>query len=270
MSTAADVPGMDALETLTIDHRAVERLFAELRSKPVGQGREWVVGELVSQLLTHAFIEERVLYPAIRRVVPGGDELADAAVEEHRALTETLARLEALDPNDHEAEILLAHLQRDLRDHVDEEEGVLFRASFRCGREPPSRDGRRAGGSSNDRPQGVLCGRSQPWVMPRRIHPHARVSPNCHRIAMWLPAIRRTGVPGSGGVGTTGSTHDGIFAPRGNGSPRRGRASVIRDKRLLRAKAVQRAKQRLVDAHREEYALCSTMNGTGWGWSPSV
>ncbi len=126
MTTAEEIPAIDVLEMLTTDHRGLERLFAEVRNKDADQAREWVVGELVSQLLTHAFIEEQVLYSAIRTAVPGGEELADAAVEEHQALEETLARLEAVDPNDHEAEILLAHLQRDLRRHVDEEEGVLF------------------------------------------------------------------------------------------------------------------------------------------------
>ncbi len=115
-----------SLEMLITDHRGIERLFADLSSKLVGQAREWVGGEFVSRLLTHAFVEEQVLYPAIRTAVPGDQELVDAALDEHQALKDTLARLQALDPNDHESEILLAHLHRDLRGHVDNEERVLF------------------------------------------------------------------------------------------------------------------------------------------------
>ncbi len=126
MSTAERVPAKNGLEMLSLDHRAIERLFADLKTKPAAQTREWVFTELVSHLLTHTFIEEEVLYPAIRTAVQGGDDLADASGEEHRTMKAKIARLEQLDPNDHETEILLAHLERDLGDHIDEEEGVLF------------------------------------------------------------------------------------------------------------------------------------------------
>ncbi len=126
MSTAEQVPPLDVLEKLTFDHKVVERLFDDLKAKPVGDGRKAVFMNLVSELLTHVFIEEHALYPAIRTAVAGGDELVDAAVEEHQALKTTLARLETLDPNDHEAEVLLAHLQRDFGNHMDQDEQVLF------------------------------------------------------------------------------------------------------------------------------------------------
>ncbi len=126
MSIAEQVPSLDVLEKLAIDHRVVERLFDDLKAKAVGGGREGVLMNLVSALRTHVFVEEHVLYPAIRTAVAGGDELVDGAVEEHQALKTTLARLETLDPNDHEAEVLLAHLQRDFGDHMDQEEQLLF------------------------------------------------------------------------------------------------------------------------------------------------
>ncbi len=126
MSTAEHVPSSDVLEVLILDHRVLERLFDDVKAKPLGDGREAALTCLVSELLTHLFVEEQVLYPAIRTALAGGDELVDSAVEEHQALKQTLARLEAVDPNDHEAEILLAHLQRDLRDHVEQEESALF------------------------------------------------------------------------------------------------------------------------------------------------
>ncbi len=111
---------------LRLDHRALERLFAKVKANPAGPSREWVVSDLVSELLTHALLEEELLCPLIRTAVPRGQQLADAATEENRALKETLSRLQELDPNDHEREILLTHLQGGLRDHVGEEEEVLF------------------------------------------------------------------------------------------------------------------------------------------------
>ena len=113
----------DAIDMLTADHRTVERLFSQAE---IGPGREDVVRQIVEELSVHAVIEEQVLYPAVRREVPGGEELADHALEEHQEAKETLASIEKAGLTGPEAETLLTQLISSVREHVREEETDLF------------------------------------------------------------------------------------------------------------------------------------------------
>ena len=118
-------PGQtDAVALLTNDHRTVEQLFTQLEGLQSGvDRREELIQQVVSELSVHAVIEEQVLYPAIRSEVPGGEELADHAIDEHQRVKELLARLEELDPKESETDQVLRQLMADFRQHVQEEEG---------------------------------------------------------------------------------------------------------------------------------------------------
>lgn len=128
MSTSESGHDLDALQLLGRGHRAVEHVFAAIHAHPIGARREELVSELIYQLRVHAAVEEEIFYPAIRTEVTDGDVLAYGGTQDHQCIKEALAHLERLDPNDHEAELVLLQLKSDLREHVDEEEGVLFPA----------------------------------------------------------------------------------------------------------------------------------------------
>jgi hypothetical protein len=46
----------------------------------------------------HAVIEEEILYPAMREVLPDGDRLVDEALQEHQEAKELLSRIDGKDP----------------------------------------------------------------------------------------------------------------------------------------------------------------------------
>ena len=119
---------MDAVKLLTQDHRTVDRLFERYESLDQGaeKERKRVVEEIVRELSIHAAIEEQVLYPGIRDVLPDGDQLADEALDEHQEVKETLAELEKMGPSEAGFDLRVRRLIQDVRHHASEEEAEMF------------------------------------------------------------------------------------------------------------------------------------------------
>jgi iron-sulfur cluster repair protein YtfE (RIC family) len=111
----------DAIAFLLGEHREVEGLFTELQVA-APDARAPLLGELARQLETHTEIEEDVLYPVIRRQVPGGEELMAEAEQEHAEVRKALGELiegDSASPATLEA---LAALRKAVQHHVREEE----------------------------------------------------------------------------------------------------------------------------------------------------
>jgi len=113
----------DGLDVLIDDHRTADRLFTQLTA---GSAETDVVQEIIQELSVHAAVEEQVLYPLVRREVPGGEDLAEHSLEEHQEVKDTLATIESLDPSSPQRGQLLQQLVSSVREHVDEEENDLF------------------------------------------------------------------------------------------------------------------------------------------------
>jgi len=115
----------DAVQLLIQDHREVEQLFIQIEAAG-GTGPEEAVQQVIRELSVHAAIEEQVLYPAVRSKVPGGEELADHAIDEHQEAKELLATLDGGEGEAADRAPVLARLMQEVRSHVEEEEGDLF------------------------------------------------------------------------------------------------------------------------------------------------
>jgi hemerythrin superfamily protein len=135
MTTGASA---DAIELLAADHRAVEQLFRHLAAAgEVGavENQRDLAQRIVRELSVHAAVEEQVLYPAVRTLLPEGDRLADTSLEDHAEVKRALADLDGRDPSDDGFEPCAARLAELVRSHVAEEEGELFPALQAAGRE---------------------------------------------------------------------------------------------------------------------------------------
>jgi len=117
---------MDAITLLKQDHRTVEALFRRYESGLQGQEKQDVVHEIIRELSVHAAIEEQVLYPAVRRAFPKGEDLAEEGIDEHQEVKETLSDLDGMDPSEPGFDPKVRSLIGDVRHHVEEEEGEMF------------------------------------------------------------------------------------------------------------------------------------------------
>ncbi|MFD5271640.1 hemerythrin domain-containing protein [Streptomyces sp. NPDC058335] len=105
------------------DHVEMDRLMSEHQTMADGEGRERVLKEIVQLVFSHAFAEETVLWPAVRRCVVDGQELTARVEDEHQQINDLVADIERLKPVDPEREEKVrrafALIRQDIRDEED-------------------------------------------------------------------------------------------------------------------------------------------------------
>src|SRR3954471_22097121 len=107
------------------DHVELDRLLRELDGT-TGTEQDGVLRRIYRLVFSHAFAEETVLWPVIRRVLPDGDALTLQVEEEHQEVNELVAEIETLGHDDPRRAERLARLVEVLREDVRDEEDVLF------------------------------------------------------------------------------------------------------------------------------------------------
>lgn len=105
------------------DHAEMDRLMDRWGALADGAERERLLKELVQLVFSHAFAEETVLWPAVRRSVEGGDELTSRVEEEHQQINDLVAEIERLSPGsagrEEKVRRVFSLIRQDIRDEED-------------------------------------------------------------------------------------------------------------------------------------------------------
>jgi hemerythrin superfamily protein len=124
--TVAELGGAGSvLARQRADHVELDRLLHELDGT-VGREQEEVLRRIDRLVFSHAFAEETVLWPVLRRVLPDGEALTLQVEEEHQEVNELVGALETVGHDDPRRAQLLTRLVAVLREDVRDEEDVLF------------------------------------------------------------------------------------------------------------------------------------------------
>lgn len=117
-----------AIQLLKDDHKTVEDLFRRYEEAGEGalQEKRQIRDRIVKELSIHAWIEEQVFYPATREARGETEQMVREALEEHEKAKQALRELAALDPEEPRFDQVLTQLIKDVRHHVQEEEGEMF------------------------------------------------------------------------------------------------------------------------------------------------
>jgi hemerythrin-like domain-containing protein len=124
-----------AFEVLGKDHEEVKRMLAELERGPAaasGAGsdqlalRKKMVQQLVIEESKHEAVEEMYFWPAVRKHLDGGDDLASRAQDQEQEGKVILDRLDKLAPEDEEFEALLTQFISAGRAHIAFEEAAVW------------------------------------------------------------------------------------------------------------------------------------------------
>lgn len=159
----------DLVTVITEDHREVERVFAELEREPHGDNRKDVTDHVIAELVRHSVAEEQFMYPAARRYLQDGNEIADREIKEHAEAEKVMKQLERKETDNPEFENLLGQLIAGVRHHIhDEEAHLLPRLRAACTPE----ELHQLGGQ-------VLAAKKS---APTRPHPAAPVKLPAHRV----------------------------------------------------------------------------------------
>jgi hypothetical protein len=107
------------------DHVRLDRLLHELEDAS-GAAQKRVLIRIYRLVFPHAFAEEALLWPVIRRVLPDGEALTLQVEKEHQEVNELVTRLDGDDLNPSERRDLLDRLVEVLREDVRDEEDALL------------------------------------------------------------------------------------------------------------------------------------------------
>lgn len=120
--------GGNVIQELSTDHREVEELFQQIENETANATtRRKLADQLTMELVRHSVAEEQHLYPAVRRWVDGGDDIADKEIADHSEVERLLKELEGCQPDEAQFDTLIAQLKSSVTAHVRDEEDRLFR-----------------------------------------------------------------------------------------------------------------------------------------------
>ncbi|KQV17499.1 MULTISPECIES: hemerythrin domain-containing protein [unclassified Kitasatospora] len=118
----------DAIVLLREDHKEIRRLFRafEATEPDAKATRHNLVDKIVEALTVHTYLENEVMYPRIRKLLPQleGDILE--SYEEHHVADVLCQELDAMGPDDERFDAKTTVLIESVSHHIDEEEGDWF------------------------------------------------------------------------------------------------------------------------------------------------
>jgi hypothetical protein len=107
------------------DHIRLNGLLQRLDEAPVDR-QDAVLLDIYRLVFPHAFAEEAVLWPLMRRVLPDGHALTLQVEVEHQQINDLVTELEALDPGSPAHRQVLVRVVDLLREDVRDEEDALL------------------------------------------------------------------------------------------------------------------------------------------------
>jgi hemerythrin-like domain-containing protein len=118
----------DAIVMLKEDHKKIKQAFREFeRAKDATPRRKQRLLDQILKLLTeHTYIENEVMYPRVRELVPDLEDDILESYEEHHVADVLVQELSTLRPEDERFTAKTVVLIENVRHHMDEEENEWF------------------------------------------------------------------------------------------------------------------------------------------------
>jgi hemerythrin-like domain-containing protein len=116
---------MNGLELLKEDHRKVQELFEQVKTTGTERQRKQLYKKIKAEVEPNTYIEEKVLYPALKKYEEF-KEMALKAVEEHLQVKNILRDIDRLSEGSERFEPKLMALIENVNHHIEEEEGEMF------------------------------------------------------------------------------------------------------------------------------------------------
>jgi hemerythrin-like domain-containing protein len=120
----------DPIEMLERDHRRLEALFkkGEATTTRGTRVRRELLDALTAALAVHERIEEKVLYPALKRHADAR-EIVLEGYQEHHVADVLVRELHRMPPTDERWGAKLKVLKENIEHHIEEEEGDMFKTA---------------------------------------------------------------------------------------------------------------------------------------------
>ncbi|GAA3286736.1 MULTISPECIES: hemerythrin domain-containing protein [Dactylosporangium] len=118
----------DAIVLLKDDHKTVKRLFKEFQSAEDGPAarKAEIVEQILKELTVHTYIENEVMYPEVRKLLPDLEDDVLESYEEHHVADVLCFELAAMDAEDEHFDAKVTVLIENVTHHIEEEEQEWF------------------------------------------------------------------------------------------------------------------------------------------------
>lgn len=117
----------DAIVMLKEDHKEVRALFREFQKAGTTAARKGKLVQQIIELLTvHTFIENEVMYPQVRALLPDLEDDVLESYEEHHVADLLIIELLPMTPADERFEAKATVLIENVDHHIEEEEQDWF------------------------------------------------------------------------------------------------------------------------------------------------
>ena len=120
---------MNALNLLKKDHDSVRTLFSrfERTSKTDLERRNDLLAQLRREIQIHSRAEEEIFYPALKALNGEGRQLVSQALDDHKDISDLLTQISRLKLTAKNFDDRFEALFEIVDQHVEEEEGEIFR-----------------------------------------------------------------------------------------------------------------------------------------------
>lgn len=118
----------DAIVLLKKDHQEMRKLFRDFQAAgKIANARKGQLVEKMIELLTvHTYIENEIMYPRVRALLPDLEDDVLESYEEHHVADVLVMELAAMKPTDERFDAKTAVLIENVQHHMDEEEKEWF------------------------------------------------------------------------------------------------------------------------------------------------
>ncbi len=118
----------DAIVLLKEDHKEILRTFRDFEK--AGENATATKGRLVERIIelltVHTYIENEVVYPRVRQLLPDLEDDIDESYEEHHVADVLVTELAGMSPDGQRFDAKTTVLIENVRHHIEEEEDEWF------------------------------------------------------------------------------------------------------------------------------------------------
>jgi hemerythrin superfamily protein len=118
----------DAIVLLKNDHKEIKKLFTQFEK--AGENAEKQKGQLVDKIIelltVHTYIENEVMYPRVRELLPEVEDDILESFEEHHVADVLVMELSMMKPSAERFDAKTTVLIENVRHHIEEEEDEWF------------------------------------------------------------------------------------------------------------------------------------------------
>ncbi len=118
----------DAIVLLKNDHKEIKKVFTQFKN--AGEKAEKTKGKLVDKMIelltVHTYIENEVMYPRVRELLPEVEDDVLESYEEHHVADLLVVELSMMKPSDERFDAKTTVLIENVLHHIEEEEQEWF------------------------------------------------------------------------------------------------------------------------------------------------